>query len=266
MSHVNRPFPDMPPAAIPQPTPNRTGQMKRDHRPYWMHRFWESLENAWTAHFLAPHFDALGIEPKIVRPWHVEVFGPNITAGERLHIIANRADPVRLTVWSPQTQSGRITLGDHVFIAGGARILAAGRIEIGDACLIANKATISDCDWHSIHDRVDPAPAWKPVKLERNVWIGDGAFVGKGVTIGENSVVGARAVVTRDVEPWTIVAGNPARVVKRIDPDAPMKTRSDMFADAGHIERFFDNAYREALKSNSTLGWVRTRLWPRRDD
>lgn len=240
--------------------------MHRDHRPYWMHRLWERFENAWTRHFLAPHFAALGPEPKVVRPWNVEVFGPNIRAGERLHIITNRADPVRLTVWSPQTQSGRIEIGDHVFMAGGTRILAAGLIEIGDDCLIANKATISDCDWHSIHDRVDPDPEWKPVKLERNVWIGDGAFVGKGVTIGENSVVGARSVVVHDVAPWTIVAGNPAKVIRRIDPDAPMKTRSDLYADAEGLERFFDAAYHEALKGNSTVGWLRSKLWPKRGD
>ena len=244
----------------------RRDKMKRDHRPYWMHRAWEAYENAWTGHFLRPHFAALGIEPKVVCPWHVEVFGPNITAGDRLHIVANKADPVRLTVWSPQTQAGRIDIGNNVFMAGGTRILAAGQIEIGDDCLIANKATISDCDWHSIHDRVDPAPAWKPVKLQRNVWIGDGAFIGKGVTIGAHSVVGARSVVTRDVEPWTIVAGNPAKVVKRIDPDAPMKTRSDLYADAEGLHRFFDTAYRQALKGNSTPGWLRSRLWPKRGD
>lgn len=240
--------------------------MRRDHRPYWMHRLWEAFENRWCRHFLLPHFDRIGREPKIVRPWHVEVFGPNITAGDHLHIIANRADPVRLTVWSPQTQAGRIALGDGVFLAGGVRILAAGEIEIRDGCLIANKATITDSDWHSIHDRVDPAPAFKPVRLGRNVWIGDGAFVGKGVSIGENSVVGARSVVTRDVEPWTVVAGNPARPVREIDPDAPMKTRMDLFADIAGLDRFMDGAYREALSVNSTPGWLRSRLWPRRGD
>jgi len=240
--------------------------MRRDHRPYWMHRFWEQFENAWAGHFLAPHFAEIGRDPKIVLPWAVEVFGPNITAGDHLHIIANRHDPVRLTVWSPQTQSGRISLGDHVFLAPGTRILAAGEIEIGNAALIANKVTITDCDWHSIHDRVDPQPDFKPVKLGRNVWIGDGAFVGKGVTIGDHSVIGARSVVTKDVEPWTIVAGNPARVIKRIDPDAPMKTRSDLFADVEGLDRFMDTAYRQSLDGNSTIGWLRSRLWPARGD
>lgn len=240
--------------------------MRRDHRPYWMHKAWEGFENAWARHFLAPHFDAIGVDPKFVLPWHVEVFGPNITAGERIHVFATAADPVRLTVWAPQTQAGRITLGSHVFLAPGTKLLAAGSIELGDDCLIANRVTISDCDWHSIHDRVDPQPEWKPVKLERNVWIGDGAYVGKGVTIGEHSVVGARSVVVKDVEPYTIVAGNPAKVIRRIDPDEPMRARSDMFADPAGMDRFFDAAYRQSLKDNSTLGWLRSRLFPRRGD
>lgn len=240
--------------------------MRRDHRPYWMHKAWEGFENAWARHFLTPHFDAIGVDPKFVLPWHVEVFGPNITAGERIHVVATAADPVRLTVWAPQTQAGRITLGSHVFLAPGTKLLAAGSIELGDDCLIANRVTISDCDWHSIHDRVDPQPEWKPVKLERNVWIGDGAYVGKGVTIGEHSVVGARSVVVKDVEPYTIVAGNPAKVIRRIDPDEPMRARSDMFADPAGMDRFFDTAYRQSLKGNSTLGWLRSRLFPRRGD
>ncbi|MAK63424.1 MAG: acetyltransferase [Maricaulis sp.] len=229
-----------------------------------MHKAWEGFENAWARHFLTPHFDEIGVDPKIVLPWHVEVFGPNITAGERIHIVATAADPVRLTVWSPQTQAGKITLGSHVFLAPGTKLLAAGSIELGDDCLIANRVTISDCDWHSIHDRVDPQPAWKPVKLERNVWIGDGAYIGKGVTIGEHAVVGARSVVVKDVEPYTIVAGNPAKVIRRIDPNEPMRARSDMFADPAGMDRFFDTAYQQALKGNSTLGWLRSRLFPRR--
>jgi acetyltransferase-like isoleucine patch superfamily enzyme len=239
--------------------------MRRDHRPYWMHRAWEQWENWWTARYLAPHFDALGEEPKIVQPWHVEVFGPNITAGRKLHLIASRADPIRLTVWSPQDQSGTITIGDAVFMAGGARILAAGSIEIGDACLIAREAVITDCDWHSLHDRIDPAPPFKPVKLGKNVWIGDGAFIGKGVTIGDHAVIGARTVITKDVEPYAVMVGNPARKVKALDPDEPMRTRLDLLDDPAK-ERFFDEAYKQALAKNSTLGWLRSRLFPRRGD
>lgn len=240
--------------------------MRRDHRPYWMHQLWENFENAWTRHFLEPHFDALGQKPKIVRPWHVEVFGPNIRAGDHIHLIASAADPIRFTVWSPKHQAGRIDIGDFVFMAGGTRILAAGQIEIGDNCLIAREATITDCDWHSLYDRVDPDPPFKPVKLGNNVWIGDGAFIGKGVTIGDHAVVGARSIVTKDVEPYAVVAGNPAKVIKRLDPDTPMRTRADLLGAGPDTDRFFENAYRSTMAGNSTWGWIRSKLLPKRGD
>ena len=57
-----------------------------------------------------------------------------------------------------------------------------------------------------------------PIRIEDHVWVGQDAVILKGVTIGKGAVVGAFSVVTRDVEPWTVVAGNPARVVKRLAP------------------------------------------------
>lgn len=240
--------------------------MRRDHRPYWMHAAWEQYENWWARSFLAPHFDALGPNPKFVGPWNIEVFGPNISAGVALHMIATRDMPIRLTVWSPADQAGRIVIGDGGFMAGGTRILATREILIGDACLIAANVTITDCDWHGLYDRIDPAPPGHPVRIGHNVWIGDGAFVGKGVTIGDHAVIGARAVVTRDVPAHAVVAGNPAKIVKQLDPAAPMRTRLDMIDDIAGISRFMAGAYKEALARNSTLGWLRSRFFPDRRD
>lgn len=240
--------------------------MRRDHRPYWMHSAWEQYENWWSRTWLAPHFDALGPNPRFVGPQHVEVFGPNITAGVALHIIATRDMPIRLTVWSPADQAGRIAIGDGCFFAGGARILATRQISIGDACLFAANTTVTDSDWHGLYDRIDPAPPGHPVRIGNNVWVGDGAFIGKGVTIGDHAVIGARAVVTRDVEPYAVVAGSPARVFKRLDPALPMRTRLDMLDEIVNVSRFMDSAYRDALKTNTTLGWLRSRILPRRGD
>ncbi|MEZ5288405.1 MAG: DapH/DapD/GlmU-related protein [Vicinamibacterales bacterium] len=58
----------------------------------------------------------------------------------------------------------------------------------------------------------------KPIVLERNVWIGAGAIVIGGVTVGENAVIAAGAVVTRDVPPNVLVGGNPARVIRALEP------------------------------------------------
>jgi len=240
--------------------------MRRDHRPYWMHRLWEAWENAWTGHFLAPHFEALGPDPKVVRPWNVEVFGPNVCAGRAIHIVSRRDQPVSFTVWSPPEAPGEIVIGDCCFFAGGVRVLAAGSIRIGDGGLFAKNVTITDCDWHGLYDRIDPKPQPSPVAIGRNVWAGDGAFIGKGVTIGDNAVIAARAVVVKDVPENAVVAGAPAHVVKTLDPDGPFKTRMEMLGDPKALNAFMEDAYKQALAGNSTLGWLRTKLFPRRGD
>ena len=67
------------------------------------------------------------------------------------------------------------------------------------------------------HDITDPRNhlVTKPIVIEGQSWIGAGAFVGMGVTIGEGAVVGACAAVFKDVEPWTVVGGNPAKFIKK---------------------------------------------------
>ena len=185
--------------------------MRHDHRPYWMHALWEQFENAWTRHFLEPHFESLGGHAKVVRPWNVEVFGPNVHAGQAIHIVSRKDQPVSFTVWSPSDAPGEIHIGDCCFFAGGIRILAAEKIVIGNAALLAKSVTITDSDWHGLYDRITARPPSAPVIIGDNVWIGDGAFVGKGVTIGDNAVIGARSIVTKDVPANTVVARRPGR-------------------------------------------------------
>ena len=116
------------------------------------------------------------------------------------------------------TPQARIRIGDNVFL-NGMRFACAELIEVGDDCILAD-CRIFDTDMHSIlpNRRSDDAlVATSPVRLHRNVWVGAAAIILKGVTIGENSVVGAGAVVSRDVPPNVVVAGNPARVVKHLE-------------------------------------------------
>src|SRR5947208_13200379 len=93
------------------------------------------------------------------------------------------------------------------------------RIEVGESCLLAD-ARIMDSDFHALEPqgklRWQTSGVAKPVIIGPNVWVCAGAIILKGVTIGANSVVAAGAVVARDVPPNTVVAGNPARVVKRL--------------------------------------------------
>ena len=113
----------------------------------------------------------------------------------------------------------------------GALVMAEELIEIGSYCLISWNVGIADSDFHPIDPaqrRIDAlalAPYYKerpprppirtaPVRIADNVWIGMNAVILKGVTIGENSVVAAGSVVSKSVAANTVVAGNPAVVVK----------------------------------------------------
>ncbi len=111
--------------------------------------------------------------------------------------------------------ASRITIGKNVFIMDGILLMGSGGITIEDnAQLAANVQILSNN--HDLRDREVITLA--PVRICKGAWIGAGATILPGVTVGENAVVGAAAVVTRDVAPNTIVAGNPAKVLRSFDP------------------------------------------------
>lgn len=240
--------------------------MQRDYRPYWLKRAYLAFRARYAEHFLRPRFASLGDEPTFMKPWFVHVAGPNITLGRRATVIAEPDRRVRIAVWGRAPGQGRIRIGAQVLITPGVRISASDSIEIGDDCMIASGAYITDSDWHGIYDRIARNPETTPVRIGNNVWIGDGAIVLKGVTIGDNSIVGAGSVVARDVPANVVVAGNPARIVKELDPDGPFVTRGDFFNDPNSFFSRADELDREVLAGNTLLGWLRAVFLPRRSD
>ncbi len=106
-----------------------------------------------------------------------------------------------------------LTVGEWSAIGEHALIYNLGPVTIGRRVTVSHRAHLCA----GTHDYTKPdMPLLKPpINIADNVWICTDAFVGPGVTIGEGAVVGARAVAIKDVEPWTIVAGNPAHVIKR---------------------------------------------------
>lgn len=128
---------------------------------------------------------------------------------------------------------GRVTLGNFALVHG-ARIICDSGITIGDHALISWNVVLMDTyrvplepqarreelrlvPGRAPRQAAAPVPA-RPVHIGNNVWIGFEACVLPGVTIGEGAVVGARSVVAGDVPPYTVVAGNPARVIRQLDP------------------------------------------------
>ncbi len=139
--------------------------------------------------------------------------------------------------------------------------MAAESIVIGDACMIAHGVYISDADWHGIYDRAEPVGNTKPVVLEDNVWIGDSAIICKGVTIGENSIIGAGAVVTKNVPPNSIFAGNPAKLVKTLE-NKEFNTRANFLEDPLKLAKDFDSLDRYSLGDNTLLNWIKSIVLP----
>ena len=117
-----------------------------------------------------------------------------------------------------------VAIGDHTFVGHSVSLSASDSIRVGEHCLIASGVQISDYDGHPVDaarrraGEPTPPEGIRPVTIGNDVWIGSNAIILKGVSIGDRSVVGAGAVVTRDVPPDVVVAGNPARVVKHLAP------------------------------------------------
>jgi acetyltransferase-like isoleucine patch superfamily enzyme len=131
-----------------------------------------------------------------------------------------------------EREGASIQIGERVFI-GGAALISAERITVGDDVLISWGCTVVDHNSHAISwrhrsndvmDWVKGEKDWanvkrKPVEIHSKAWIGFNAIILKGVTIGEGAIIGAGSVVTKDVPPYTIVAGNPAKVIREIPAD-----------------------------------------------
>ena len=240
--------------------------VKKDHRPYWLKRLYISLQKYYTNRYIRPQCDVMGRGGAYMKPWHLELFGGPIRIGSYPTVIAAPDRKVRLTVWSDNPQAKGITIGDYCLVCPGVRILCASEVTIGESCMMASGAYITDSDWHGIYDRSLPIGNSAPVVLEENVWVGDSAIICKGVRIGKNSIIGAGAVVASDIPENAIAVGNPAKVIKYLDPEEKMTTRGHWLKDPGKLARQFDIIDRDQLKGNTIRGWVRALLFPQKGD
>lgn len=111
-----------------------------------------------------------------------------------------------------------IHLGDHVFLNVMCAVLDCAEVRIGDHVMIGPAVQIyTAAHLLQAEGRSQGLEIAKPIVIEENVWIGGAAILLPGVTVRRNAVVGAGAVVSRDVPANTVVAGNPARVIRHID-------------------------------------------------
>jgi acetyltransferase-like isoleucine patch superfamily enzyme len=147
-----------------------------------------------------------------------------------------------------ESSAGRVKIGNRTYIGNGTSIISRDSISIGDDVTMAWGITIYDHNSHSFDwrkravvvrhfyehygtpdcfsniDWTDVRSA--PIVIGDRVWIGFNAVILKGVTVGEGAIIGACSVVSRDVAPYTVVAGNPAVLVRAV-PEFPAATPAD---------------------------------------
>jgi len=112
-------------------------------------------------------------------------------------------------------KSGKLFVGRNSRI-NGVHIDARELIHIGDTVQIGPYTIIMDSDFHDLKDHSKDGPS-SPIYIEDDVWIATRVTILKGVRIGKGSVIAAGAIVTKDIPPYSVAAGTPARVVKKIE-------------------------------------------------
>ena len=117
-----------------------------------------------------------------------------------------------LTVVRPKN----VHIGKNVVVMNGSLMMAAGGLTIEDDVMVAANVQLITNN-HDPYDR--PVITCRPVKICKGAWIGAGATITPGVTVGEYAIVGAASVVTKNVPPYGVVVGNPAKLIKTLDKE-----------------------------------------------
>lgn len=150
--------------------------------------------------------------------------GAEMNIGENVTIkssfLSNLIGLYSRTIIVARTKDSKITIGNNVGISG-ATIYARNSIEIGDNTLVGGNAKILDNDFHPIeiearNNDIKEKILSKPIKIGKNCFIGCNSIILKGTELGDGCVVGAGAVVHGKFEANSVIAGNPAKIVKKL--------------------------------------------------
>jgi acetyltransferase-like isoleucine patch superfamily enzyme len=185
-------------------------------------RFYEQSSLPWNRARIHWHF--MRSEAFVRWPVHGNV----LSALQEGRLTVGRHTLFEPGVWITAPGAAEVRIGEGVFLNLSVMIASLSLVEIGDHCMLANGCFVSDAS-HRYEDPDLPI-TWQgfesrgPTRIGANCWLGAHVVVTSGVSIGERCVIGANSVVTKDIEPYTVAAGAPARPIRRL-PGAPTGPR-----------------------------------------
>ena len=175
---------------------------------------WRVIKSQWIAGKMAEAGDGVFFKyvAQLHDPQYIRI-GNNTSFGKDLY----------LTAWGGVSdREPNLSIGNNCSFGAYNHITCANRVTIGDSLLTGKWVTITDNshgetdkDTLGMRPQKRPITSKGPVVIGNNVWIGDKATILPDVTIGDGAVIAANAVVTKDVPAYSVVGGNPARVIKR---------------------------------------------------
>jgi len=153
--------------------------------------------------YLAPGVQILGLKNITI--------GENCTIGENSLFTVNNRDDVTI----------KLRIGDNTYIGRNSFLTVGKSIEIGQYCIVGNNCSFIGSD-HKFETPLQPytlsgASNHKVIKLGANCWLGNGVTIVGHVTIGHGSIIGAGSIVTKNIPPFSIAVGNPAKVIKKFN-------------------------------------------------
>ena len=180
----------------------------------WIKLLWNSQKKSFAK--IGTNCNVLTV-PFIEGASHIEI-GNDLYCGQ----------DVRIEAWSKygeQSFDPKIVLGNNIILTDRCYISCIDRVEIKDGVLLGRDVFITDNSHGDSSSQMLNIPPIRrplstkgPVIIEKNVWIGRQTTVLSGVTIGEGSIIGANSVVNKDIPAYCVAAGNPAKVIKDINP------------------------------------------------
>jgi acetyltransferase-like isoleucine patch superfamily enzyme len=179
------------------------------------------LKNIAKGVLYRPKLKRLGPKSYIMRPR--TLINPDRIEIGRDCIIGRCAEIFPLTKYGAQSFDSRIVVGDNVYIGKWVQLHAMGSITIGDGCVLSDYVYISD----TAHDMdptkglimTQPLVSKGPVRVGEHTFVGLGSSILPGVILGKRCIVGARAVVTRSFPDYSVIVGNPARLIRTLNPE-----------------------------------------------